>query len=92
MSIGTKPPNLLNLSHFLGLTGYFHDLIKNYTQITQPLSDLFHSVDIPKGAGKAAYHAALSRMKLANIWTHAHTTTFLNLKKVLMSAPVLKAP
>ena len=26
-----QPPDLLNLSRFLGLTGYFHNLIKNYT-------------------------------------------------------------
>ena len=90
--IGANPPDLLNLFHFLGLTGYFRDLIKNYPRIAQPLSDLFRGVDIPKGASKAAYHTALSKMKLTNIWTHAHTTMFLNLKKVLTSAPVLKAP
>ena len=67
-----QPPDLLNLSHFLGLIGYFRDLVKSYAKIAQPLSDLIHGVDIPKGAGKAAYRAALSKVKLANIWTQTY--------------------
>jgi len=35
-----QPPDLLNLSSFLGLTGYFHDLVKGYPKITQPLTNL----------------------------------------------------
>ena len=31
-----QPPDLLNLGSFLGLTGYFHDLIKGYAKIAQP--------------------------------------------------------
>jgi len=87
-----QPPDLLNLSRFLGLTGYFRDLVKNYARIAQPLSDLIRGVDVPKGAGKAAYRAALSKVKLANTWTQTHATAFLNLKKALTSDPVLKAP
>ena len=87
-----QPPDLLNLSWFLGLAGYFCDLVKNYARITQPLSDLIHGVDIPKGAGKATYRAALSKVKLANIWTKTHAAAFLSLKKALTSNPVLKAP
>ena len=87
-----QPPDLLNLSHFLCLTGYFHDLVKNYARIAQPLSVLIRRADIPKGAGKAAYCAALSKIKLANTWTQMHATAFLNLKKALTSNPMLKAP
>ena len=87
-----QPLDLLNLSRFLGLAGYFHDLVKNYTRIVQPLSDLTRGVDIPKGAGKAAYHTALSKVKLANVWTKTHAAAFLSLKKALTSNPVLKAP
>jgi hypothetical protein len=86
-----QPSDLLNLSHFLGLAGYFHDLVKVYAKIAQPLSGLVHCAAIPKGAGKAAYRAALSRVKLANIWTCTHESTFLSFKKVLTSEPVLKA-
>jgi len=57
------PPNLLNLSSFLGLTGYFQDLIKGYTKITQPLTDLICGVAVPKGVGKAAYHSAFHHIK-----------------------------
>jgi transposase InsO family protein len=87
-----QPPDLLNLSRFLGLAGYFRDLVKGYAKIAQPLSDLVRGAAIPKGAGKAAYRAALTRVKLANIWTPIHERAFLGLKKVLTSEPVLKAP
>lgn len=87
-----QPPHLLNLSSFLGLTGYFRNLIKGYAKIAQPLTDLIRNVAIPKNAGKAAYRAALRRVKLENIWSTAHTDAFLDLKKCLMSDPVLKAP
>lgn len=50
-----QPPHLLNLSSFLGLTGYFCDLIKGYTKIAQPLTDLIRGAAIPKDTGKAAY-------------------------------------
>ena len=70
-------PNLPNLSHFLGLMCHFHNLIKNYAQIAQPLLDLIHSVNISKGASKATYCAALSKVKLANIWTHTDGTPFI---------------
>jgi len=87
-----QPPNLLNLSSFLGLTGYFHNLIKGYAKIAQPLTDLVRSAAIPKDAGKATYRAALRRVKLENVWSSAHKNAFLNLKKCLTSNPVLKAP
>ncbi|KIM77262.1 hypothetical protein PILCRDRAFT_76993, partial [Piloderma croceum F 1598] len=87
-----QPPHLLNLSSFLGLTGYFRDLIKGYAKIAQPLTDLIRSAAIPKEAGKAAYHAALHKVKLDNVWTESHNNAFLSLKKCLTSDPVLKAP
>ena len=31
-------PDLLNLSSFLGLTGFFRDLIKGYVHLAQPLT------------------------------------------------------
>lgn len=74
------PPDLLNLSRFLGLTGYFRDLVKGYAKIAQPLTDLVQNAAIPKNAGKAAYRAALNKIKLPNIWTPAHAHSFLTLK------------
>src|SRR5882762_885168 len=87
-----QPPDLLNLSRFLGLAGYFRDLVKNYAKIAQPLSDLIRGAAIPKDCGKAAYRAALQAIKLANTWTPAHSVAFLGLKTALTSEPVLKAP
>jgi hypothetical protein len=87
-----QPPDILNLSRFLGLAGYFRDLVKGYVKIAQPLSDLIHGAEILRNAGKTAYRLALSKIKLANTWTSAHAESFLHLKKVLTSDPVLKAP
>ena len=35
-----QPPDLLNLLSFLGLAGYFCNLIKGYTKLASPLTDL----------------------------------------------------
>jgi hypothetical protein len=72
-----QPPHLLNLSSFLGLTGYFRDLIKGYARLAQPLTDLFRAATVPKNAGKAAYRSALHCVKLDDVWTNAHKTAFL---------------
>ena len=61
-----QPPDLLNLSSFLGLTGFFRDLIIGYAHLAQPLSDLLRAAAIPKNTGKAAYCAALQSVKLAD--------------------------
>jgi len=87
-----QPPDVLNLSRFLGLTGHFRDLVKGYAKIAQPLTDLVRGVNVPKNAGKTVYRAALQAVKLTNTWTKAHTKAFLALKTVLTSEPVLKAP
>ena len=87
-----KPPDLLNLSRFLSLTGYFCDLVKGYAKIAQPLTDLVCGAAIPRDSGKAAYHTALQRIKIPNVWGSTQQTTFLGLKKALTSEPVLKAP
>ena len=87
-----QPPDVLNLSRFLGLTGHFRDLVKGYARIAQPLTDLVRGANVPKNAGKMVYHAALQAMKLANTWAPTHTKAFLALKTALTSEPVLKAP
>src|SRR5882762_1075390 len=87
-----QPPHLLNLSSFLGLMGYFRDLVKGYARLAQPLTDLLHVAGVPKDAGKSAYRAALRRFNLEHTWTSEHRNAFLGLKKALTSEPVLKAP
>jgi len=87
-----QPPDVLNLSRFLGLTGHFRDLVRGYAKIAQPLTDLVRGVNVPKNAGKAVYRTALQAVKLANIWRPTHTKAFLALKTALTSEPVLKAP
>ena len=87
-----QPPDLLNLSSFLGLAGYFCDLIKGYAKLTSPLTDLIRGAEVPKMAGKAAYRAALRKAKLPNLWTPTHQSAFTAIKITLTSDPVLKAP
>jgi len=86
------PSHLLNLSSFLGLTGYFRDLVKGYARLAQPLTDLLRLAGVPKNAGKSAYRAALRRFSLEHTWTSECSNAFLGLKKALTSEPVLKAP
>lgn len=87
-----QPPDLLNLSSFLGLAGYFQDLIKGYAKMALPLTDLVHGTSIPKTAGKAAYRTALRKVKLPNVWNSTHQSAFTAIKVTLTSDPVLKAP
>jgi hypothetical protein len=87
-----QPPDLLNLSSFLGLTGFFRDLVKGYARLAQPLSDLLRAAAIPKNAGKTAYRATLQNVKLADHWSATHEKAFLGLKQALTTHPALKAP
>ena len=52
------PTMIQNLEAFLGLTGYFRPLIKNYSLLEKPLKDLANTLEVPKGAGKKAYQNA----------------------------------
>jgi hypothetical protein len=70
------PNNLLELMCFLGLTGYFQTLIKDYARITAPLSDLLHNLDLPpmniKGM-KKKYWQFLREHNLTQFWEQHHT-------------------
>lgn len=87
-----QPADLQNLGSFLGLAGYFRSLIKGYSAIAQPLSDLARSIDLPKGKGRAAYQRAMKGSSLAGLWRHEHTKAFLRLKVALTREPVLRGP
>jgi len=89
------PKNLLDLMRFLGLTGYFRSLIKNYARITAPLTDLLRNLDLPPpGAktGRRKHRQFLRERHLDSFWEQRHTQAFLKLKQILVSEPVLHAP
>ena len=89
------PANLHTLMKFLGLTGYFRSLIKDYARIAAPLTDLQRNLDLPQPAaklGKRKYKQFLRDRNLDAYWTPKHTKAFTQLKKVLTSEPVLRAP
>jgi hypothetical protein len=44
----TRPTTIQNLEAFLGLTGYFRPLIKNYSLLEKPLKDLANTLQVPK--------------------------------------------
>ena len=48
----STPATIQNLGSFLGLTGYFRPLIKNYSLLEKPLKDLYNTLEIPKSGGK----------------------------------------
>ena len=50
-----RPTTIQNLEAFLGLTGYFQPLIKNYSLLEKPLKDLANTLVVPAGGGKQAY-------------------------------------
>jgi hypothetical protein len=84
-----RPEDASQLEGFLGLTGYFQDLIKGYVRIERPLWDILRMVDIPKNTGKTAYRRAMKTFKLADIWCEEHMKAFVTLKKILVSEPVV---
>ncbi|GAV99845.1 Retrovirus-related Pol polyprotein from transposon opus Includes: ame: Full=Protease [Lentinula edodes] len=87
-----QPADALNLASFVGLTGHFRDLIRNYARIEGPLRNLIKSVPLPQHYTKSTYRRAMESFKLDGKWTLDHTKAFLALKKALVTEPVLKAP
>ena len=49
------PEDASHLEGFLGLTSYFHDLVKGYAQMKGPLRNLLCQVPIPVGTKKHKY-------------------------------------
>ena len=63
------PTTIQNLGSFLGLTGYFQPLIKNYSLLEKPLKDLLNTLEVPKASGKRAYQAVARSHKLNTPWS-----------------------
>jgi len=76
----------------LGLTGHFRDLVKGYAKVEKPLWDILRGVNVPKGIGKQKYQNVMKAYKLKAIWTKEHSETFIKLKSLLISEPVLRPP
>jgi hypothetical protein len=81
-----------NLEAFLGLTGYFRPLIKNYSLLEKPLKDLANTLIVPTVGSKQAYHNAARAHRLLDQWTPVHDKAFVILKVALSSALVVKSP
>ena len=86
------PEDALGLIGFLGLTGWFRDLILGYVKKEQPLRDLLRKVDMPAQHTKSVYRRIMWNFKLKEHWTEEHTRAFLALKVTMTSEPVLKGP
>ena len=63
------PENAMALASFLGLTGWFRDLIPGYAKKEQPLRDLLRKVELPEKYTKTVYRRIMSNFKLDDIWT-----------------------
>lgn len=87
-----QPPTALNLASFLGITGHFRDLIKDYARLEGPLRDLLKEVDLPPQSSKSVWRRVMQNHSLSGRWSQRHSQAFLNLKKVLTSEPVLRCP
>ena len=86
------PENATALAGFLGLTGWFRDLILGYAKKEQPLQDLLRKVELPEKYSKTTYRRIMSDFKLKDLWTDKHTTAFLDLKAEMTGEPVLRGP
>ena len=86
------PENVLNLTSFLGLTGWFRDLIKDYVKIETPLRDLIREVALPDKYSKMVYRCIMANHELKDCWKEQHTEMFLKLKAIVTSEPVLHGP
>ena len=86
------PENATALAGFLGLTGWFRDLILGYAKKEQPLRDLLREVELPEKYTKTIYRRIMANYKLKDKWTAAHTEAFLNLKAEMTAEPVLRGP
>ena len=86
------PENAAALAGFIGLTGWFRDLIAGYAKRTKPLQDLLRQVELPEKYTKSVYRRIMANYTLAEKWTNEHTTAFLDIKAALTSEPVLRGP
>ena len=86
------PENATALAGFLGLTGWFRDLIKGYAKKEQLLWDLLREVELPEKYTKTVYRQIMANYKLEDKWTDTHTKVFLNLKAEMTAEPVLWGP
>ena len=87
-----KPQDALNLASFLGLTGHFCDLIKNYVKLEQPLQDLICNMELPPNCSKTNYHRIMAGHKLRSIWNAEHNKAFTWLNAAITAEPVLRGP
>ena len=86
------PENATALAGFLGLTGWFRDLIIGYAKKEQPLRDLLREVELPNKYTKTIYQRIMTNQELKDRWTNTHTKAFLDLKAEMTAEPVLRGP
>jgi hypothetical protein len=86
------PENATALAGFLGLTGWFRDLISGYAKKEQPLRDLLREVVIPDKCSKTVYRRIMTNHSLKDRWTDKHTRAFIDLKAEMTAEPVLRGP
>ena len=77
-----SPENVLNLSWFLGLTGWFRDLIKDYAKIEMQLQNLIREVELPEKISKTVYWFIMAGHSLTSRWKERHTEAFLTLNVI----------
>ena len=86
------PRTAAELASFLGLTGWFRDLIMGYAKKEQPLCDLLRQVDLLDKYTKSVYRRIMANYNLEDKWSPTHTKAFLDLKAEMTAEPVLKGP
>ncbi|GFS12768.1 Pol polyprotein [Elysia marginata] len=72
------PKTVKDVREFLGLAGYYRRFVKGFAHIAKPLSELLQKTDSP-----------VRNPKLGNRWNEQCSKAFHNLKRALISAPIL---
>ena len=86
-----RPTTALQLLSFVSTCGFFRSMIKDFSSIAAPLSDLYRVTD-RSNTTKGSYKKALTTLSLTDKWQPIHDEAMKKLKTALATFPVIRDP